>query len=243
MTWNDILTSPEVASHLLAVLEAVAQERQTHTVYPASGNVLRALELTPFEDVRCVILGQDPYHGPGQAHGLAFSVPAGVELPPSLRNVLSELQSDLGHGPVMARVRASGDLTCWAKNGVLLLNTVLTVRAGEARSHKDLGWQKVTRALVKVLLERKQSCGFLLWGADARATMMAASGMLLPKEGRAHVQYAGASGASRWWHPVILSAHPSPLSAHRGFLGSKPFSTINEMLDQFDSPQVDWRLS
>lgn len=192
----------------------LARERAAHTVFPPADRVFAALELTPVDSVRAVILGQDPYHGPGQAHGLAFSVPAGVALPPSLRNTFRELHDDLGHP-----VPATGSLEPWARRGVLLLNTVLTVRQGEAGSHRGRGWERLTDALITAVSARHDPVVFLLWGNPARAKRP------LIDTGR---------------HTVIESAHPSPLSAHRGFLGSRPFSRANEALAAAGRAPIDW---
>ena len=188
----------------------------TKTVYPPREEVFSAFSLTPPESVRVVILGQDPYHEPGQAHGLAFSVKDGTRLPPSLRNIYRELESDLGVTPP-----ASGDLTRWAQQGVLLLNTVLTVEAGAANSHKDLGWQEFTDAVVAAVAKLPQPVAFLLWGSQAQKKAPAAVGSPYPRL-------------------VIQSPHPSPLSAYRGFFGSKPFSKINKFLTEQGQKPIRW---
>ncbi len=183
-------------------------------VYPPAGMELRALELTPFDAVRVVILGQDPYHGPGQAHGLAFSVPEGLRTPPSLRNVFKEL--DASCGAVAGR---STDLTPWARQGVLLLNAVLTVRAGKPGSHARLGWEGVTDAIIGALSEQREGLVFLLWGNFARSK---------------------AALVDRERHLVLTAAHPSPFSAHRGFLGCGHFAAVNEHLAARGEKPVDW---
>ena len=195
-----------------AVEEAYASER---TVYPPREKLLEALRLTPPEKVKCVILGQDPYHEPGQAHGLSFSVPEGAALPPSLRNIYKELAADLNVEPPV-----SGDLTHWAEQGVLLLNTTLTVYEGEAGSHRRFGWQHFTDAVISAAAALPQSIVFILWGADAgkKAALI--------------------GGEER--HLVLLSAHPSPLSAYRGFFGSRPFSRCNEFLLSRGGEPVRW---
>jgi uracil-DNA glycosylase len=191
-------------------------ERETSTVFPPQDRVFAALRLTPLANVRAVILGQDPYHGAGQAHGLAFSVPEGTPPPPSLRNIFRELQSDLGvAGP------ETGCLEPWARRGVLLLNTVLTVREGEAGSHRGRGWERLTDALIGAVSARPAAVVFLLWGNPARAK-------------RALID------TDR--HVVLESAHPSPLAAHRGFFGSRPFSRANEALISAGRPPIDWAL-
>lgn len=200
--------------YFVELQEFVRDERTRHVVYPAEPDVYAALRLTPLESVRVVILGQDPYHGPGQAHGLCFSVPRGVAQPPSLRNVFAELASDLGVAPPQ-----HGNLEHWARQGVLLLNTTLTVRAGEAGSHAGRGWERFTDRAIAVLGARTEPCVFVLWGAHARRK-------------RALVESAR--------HTVIESAHPSPLSAHNGFFGSRPFSRIDAALAAAGSDSIAW---
>ena len=196
-----------------------AEEDAGKTIYPARGCRLRALELTPLEAVKVVILGQDPYHGPGQAMGLCFAVPEGVKVPPSLVNIYKELESDLG----VARP-AHGDLSAWARQGVLLLNNTLTVEAGQAGSHAGRGWDAITDACVSAVAARQPPSVFVLWGSHAQAKAKRIPGL---RDGR---------------HLVIESPHPSPLSAHRGFFGSKPFSTTNAFLESRDRGAIDWRL-
>ncbi|HEY7806609.1 MAG TPA: uracil-DNA glycosylase [Croceibacterium sp.] len=195
-----------------------AEEERGATIYPPKGSRLKALELTPLDAVKVVILGQDPYHGPGQAHGLCFSVPDGVPIPPSLLNVYKELESDLG----IPR-RSTGNLEHWARQGVLLLNNSLTVEAGRAGSHAGKGWDAITDAAVAAVAERELPSVFILWGSHARRK--AASVPQL------------AQGAS---HLVLTSAHPSPLSAHSGFFGSKPFSKANAFLEANGRGAIDW---
>ena len=187
---------------------------QDQTIYPPQDQVFRALQLTPPEAVRVVLIGQDPYHGPNQANGLAFSVNPGQALPPSLRNIFKELQSDLG-----GDLRQNGDLSDWASQGVLLLNQVLTVAQGQANSHQAIGWQAWTQDLVRVVNDFDQSVIFLLWGKKAQA--------LLPLIDQTR-------------HKVIQSAHPSPLSAYRGFFGSRPFSQINQQLKASGEEPLAW---
>ncbi|WP_228242401.1 uracil-DNA glycosylase [Porphyrobacter sp. GA68] len=196
------------------------EEAKGEVIYPPPGTRLRALELTALEQVKVVILGQDPYHGAGQATGLAFSVPPGVRLPPSLRNIFKELHTDLG-----LPMPASGDLTPWAQQGVLLLNTVLTVAEARAGSHAGIGWEAVTHACLQAVAARQLPSVFVLWGAHAQAR---ASGLPALTTGR---------------HLVIRSAHPSPLSASRGFFGSRPFSRANLFLKSNGRAEVDWRLT
>ncbi len=193
------------------------RERERATVYPPRDRVFRALELTPLDSVRVVLVGQDPYHGPGQAHGLAFSVPAGVPKPPSLRNLLRELHDDVG-----VPIPGSGDLTPWARRGVLLLNAVLTVRAGEAGSHAGRGWERFTDAVIGAVDGGPAPVVFLLLGNRAQEK---------------------ASGVDWSRHVVLEATHPSPLSAWRGFSGSRVFSRANEALEQMGREPVDWRLA
>lgn len=208
----------ELAQPYVGQLAAfVAAERAAHTVYPPAGEEFTALELTPPERVRAVILGQDPYHGPGQAHGLAFSVRPGVPPPPSLVNIFKELRGDLGIEPP-----GHGHLAEWAREGVLLLNAVLTVRAGAANSHKGRGWERLTDAIIRAVSAGPSPAAFLLWGAPAQKKAA------LVDEAR---------------HAVLRAAHPSPLSAHKGFFGSRPFSRANAALAERGRPPLDWRLS
>jgi uracil-DNA glycosylase len=204
-SWKEVLKDEFEKPYFKELTAFVKDEYETGTVYPHPKNILNAFELTPFNEVRVVILGQDPYHGAGQAHGLSFSVVEGVRNPPSLQNMYKELEGDLGK-PVDT---SSGDLTRWAKQGVLLLNSTLTVRAGSPGSHQGKGWEQFTDAAIKALSDKREHLVFILWG-----------------------NYAKAKGAyiDRSKHLVIESPHPSPLSAHSGFFGSKPFSKTNEYL-------------
>ena len=197
-----------------------AEEAAGKAVYPPRGTRLAALAMTPLDQVRCVILGQDPYHGEGQANGLAFSVAPGVRVPPSLVNIFKELASDLG----LPRP-AHGDLSGWARQGVLLLNNTLTVEAGQAGSHAGRGWDAITDACVAAVAERGDPCVFILWGSHARK-----KASRVPALGRAA------------HHLVLTSAHPSPLSAHNGFFGSRPFSQTNAFLERHGRGAIDWRL-
>jgi len=194
------------------------EEANGKTIYPPRGQRLRALELTPLDQVKVVILGQDPYHGPGQAHGLCFSVPEGVQTPPSLVNVYKELESDLG----VAR-RPSGNLDRWARQGALLLNTCLTVEAGNAGSHAGKGWEAITDAAVAAVARREEPSVFILWGNHARN-----KASKVPELGP----------GTR--HLVLTSPHPSPLSAHGGFFGSKPFSKANAFLEAQGRGAIEW---
>lgn len=207
----------EVAEPGFAALAAfLDRDARTHAVYPPAAAVYRALELTRPGSVRVLLLGQDPYPGPGQAHGLCFSVPPGVTPPASLRNLYRELESDVGVTPP-----AHGSLEAWARRGVLLLNAVLTVRAGEPGSHRGRGWERFTDAVIRRVAANRTPVVFALWGAWAqkKGALVAGSG-----------------------HAVVTAAHPSPLSARRGFLGSRPFSRINAALAAAGSEPVDWRL-
>lgn len=195
-----------------------SEEARGKAVYPPRGQRLRALELTPLDQTRVVILGQDPYHGPGQAHGLCFSVPDGVRVPPSLVNIYKELESDLG----IAR-RATGNLEHWARQGVLLLNNSLTVEAGQAGSHAGKGWEAITDAAVAAVAAREAPSVFILWGNHARSKA-------------AKVRELGPGTR----HLVLASPHPSPLSAFGGFFGSKPFSKTNAFLEAHGRGTVAW---
>jgi uracil-DNA glycosylase len=195
-----------------------AEEQRGRTIYPPRGMRLRALELTPLDEVKVVILGQDPYHGPGQAHGLCFSVPDGVQVPPSLLNIYKELESDLG----IAR-RPSGNLERWARQGVLLLNNSLTVEAGKAGSHAGKGWDAITDAAVAAVAGREVPSVSILWGSHARKKA-------------ANVPQLANGGS----HLILTSAHPRPLSAHAGFFGSRPFSKANAFLEVNGRGPIDW---
>ena len=195
-----------------------AQSDAGKAIYPPEGSRLRALELTPLDEVKVVILGQDPYHGPGQAMGLSFSVPEGVPPPPSLRNIYKELADDCG-----IAVPASGDLTAWARQGVLLLNNTLTVEAGQAGSHAGRGWDAITDACVAAVARREDPAVFILWGSHAQKKAARIGELAEPTR-----------------HLVIRSPHPSPLSAHRGFFGSKPFSRANAFLESAGRGTIDW---
>lgn len=212
-----VLASPE-ARRLGGWLKA--EEAAGKQVYPPRGLRLAALALTPLEEVRCVILGQDPYHGPGQAHGLAFSVQAGVKPPPSLVNIYKELESDLG----LPRA-ATGDLTPWARQGVLLLNNTLTVEGGQAGSHAGRGWDAITDACVAAVAARAEPTVFILWGSHARKKASRVPAL-----------------ARNSYHLIVASAHPSPLSAHNGFFGSRPFSQTNSFLERAGRGSIDWRI-
>ena len=213
-TWNEILAE-EMQKDYYQELQAFVQKRRAEVrVFPEEKNVFNALELTPFESVKVVILGQDPYHGFGQAHGLSFSVQKGIPLPPSLKNIYKELQEDIG-----GEFPTEGDLSHWAKQGVLLLNTVLTVEEGNANSHKGMGWERLTNRLIESLNELNHPVIFILWGKPAQ-----------DKE----------KLITNPSHVILKSPHPSPLSAYRGFFGSKPFSRINDILIQQGQIPIRW---
>lgn len=215
--WRSLLRDAVESPWFDELATFVAAERARGPVFPSERDELAALMHTPPERVRVVLLGQDPYHGEGQAHGLAFSVPRGVARPPSLANIHKELFADLGHP-----IPDHGSLEAWADRGVLLLNTVLTVRAGEAGSHAGKGWEKLTDAILGALAARETPLVFVLWGAHAHK-----KAKLLESTRR---------------HVVLRGVHPSPLSAHRGFFGSKPFSQVNEALVALGQAPLDWRL-
>ena len=214
--WEGLLQEEVNKPYFAALTERVAQARAAADIYPPEEETFRAFFLTPPEAVRVVILGQDPYHEPHQANGLAFSVREGVRLPPSLRNIYQELKDDLGvDGP------AHGDLTPWAQQGVLLLNAVLTVERAKANAHKDWGWQQFTDAVIDAVADLPQPVAFVLWGAQAG-------------------KKAAAAAASPYPRLVLQGPHPSPLSAYRGFFGSRPFSKINEFLTAHGEKPVDF---
>lgn len=213
-SWKKALAEELTKEYFRALADFVRSEYQSGVVYPAPKNIFAAFAACPFEKVKVVIIGQDPYHGPGQANGLCFAVPETVDTPPSLQNIYKEVRSDLGINPL-----PSGDLTRWATQGVLLLNATLTVRAGIAGSHQDKGWEQFTDAVIQTLSKEREHLVFLLWGNYAR------------KKG-AHID--------RNKHLVLESAHPSPLSAHAGFFGNKHFSQANAYLTAHHHVPIDW---
>ena len=214
--WNPILRTEFAKPYWSDLQQFVATERSRHAVYPAHDDVFAAFHLTPFSDVKVLILGQDPYHGPDQAQGLAFSVRPGIQIPPSLQNIHKELADDVGIEPP-----DHGNLEPWAKQGVLLLNTTLTVRARTAASHQKHGWETFTDQVIRAVDEKPERVVFILWGSSARRKKELITG--------SH-------------HAIIESTHPSPLSAHRGFLGSKPFSRTNQALIEAGRDPIDWTL-
>ena len=213
-TWNEILAEEMQKDYYQELQDFVQKRRAEVRVFPEEKNVFNALELTPFESVKVVILGQDPYHGFGQAHGLSFSVQKGTPLPPSLKNIYKELQEDIG-----GELPTEGDLSHWAKQGVLLLNTVLTVEEGNANSHKGMGWERLTNRLIESLNGLKHPVIFILWGKPAQDKEK-----LITNPN----------------HVILKAPHPSPLSAYRGFFGSKPFSKVNEILIQQGQTPIRW---
>lgn len=213
-SWDNILKDDFGGENYQNLRRFLAEEYRTHTIYPDMHHIFSALKETAFEDVKVVIIGQDPYHNPGQAHGMCFSVMPSTDTPPSLVNVFKEIKSDLGIA------NTNPYLIDWAKQGVLLLNAVLTVRAGQARSHRGKGWEILTDSIIKKLNERNEPIVFMLWGAYARS-----------KKG--YVTNPN--------HLVLECAHPSPLSAYNGFFGCKHFSKCNEFLTQNGLKPVDWR--
>ena len=222
--WDELLDSPFDRDPFRRTLEAAEAAALLETVYPPREDWFAAFRLTPPDRVRAVILGQDPYHEPGQAMGLAFSVGPGVKLPPSLRNIYRELEADLG-----CPAPTSGDLTPWAEQGVLLLNTVLTVAAGRANSHARLGWQRFTDLVLAAVANLPQPIAFVLWGAPAQRAFAQA------------MSHVGAHNVPPQTSRLILTApHPSPLSAYRGFFGSRPFSQINAFLSENGAPTIRW---
>ena len=211
--WANILKSEFEKPYFKKIQEYLENEYQKYDVYPSMDNIFAALNLVKFEDVKVVILGQDPYHEPGQAHGLSFSVLDGVALPPSLVNIYKEIESDLG-----IKCEKSGNLTRWAKQGVLLLNTTLTVRKGQANSHSEIGWKIFTHEIIKALSKREKPIVFMLWGSHAQS--------FAPEIEKQHL--------------VLKAPHPSPLSSYRGFFGCKHFSKANNFLIENHITPIDW---
>jgi len=215
-SWRTVLTDEIDKPYFQSVVEFVTDERAKYTIYPKETEVFSCLDYTPYDQVRVLILGQDPYHGPNQAHGCSFSVRPNVPIPPSLQNIYKELQTDVGVTPP-----DHGCLVPWARQGVLLLNAVLTVRAGQANSHQGKGWEHFTDAVLRAVNNLPTRVVFILWGAYAR-------------------RKADLIDTTR--HVIIQSAHPSPLSAHNGFFGSRPFSRANAALREAGLPEIDWQL-
>lgn len=216
-SWDGILADEFKSEYYLRLREFLKREYATQTVYPDMYDIFNALKYTAYEDVKAVIIGQDPYHGPGQAHGLCFSVKRGVMPPPSLQNIFKELQNDIGF-----RIPNNGELTDWTKQGVMLLNTVLTVRAGQANSHRGMGWEQLTDAVIRRLNERDKPIVFMLWGRNAKDKQQLITNNK---------------------HLVLTAAHPSPLSAYNGFFGCRHFSRANEFLLYTGQQPIDWSIS
>lgn len=214
--WRTVLADEFEKDYFLKLQEFVNQERETKTIYPPEDDVFNAFKYAPYDQVRVFLLGQDPYHGEGQAHGLCFSVRPGVRQPPSLKNMLREMADDVG-----CEEPNNGYLVPWAEQGILMLNAVLTVQAGKANSHKGKGWEKFTDAVIKKVNEKSDPVVFVLWGGYARK-----KAKLIDDEK----------------HTIIESAHPSPLSAHSGFFGSKPYSKINKALKANGYSEIDWQI-
>ncbi len=212
--WYNKLEDEFKKPYFSSLLNKLTEEYSKYTVYPKMDEIFTALNYVKFEDVKVVIVGQDPYHEPNQAMGMSFSVPSSTKIPPSLVNIFKEIESDLN-----IKCIQSGDLTRWAKQGVLLLNAVLTVRQGLANSHKNIGWENLTSQIIKLLNDRKDPVIFVLWGNNAKA--------LKPL-------------ITNSWHYVLESAHPSPLSAYNGFFGCKHFSKINQILRENNKQEIDW---
>lgn len=214
--WRTVLAEELKKPYMNELQLFLEREYETNTVYPNTEDLFQALKLTSYQGTKVVILGQDPYHQPGQAHGLSFSVREGVKLPPSLRNIFKELEADIGCQPPN-----HGTLTDWTKQGVLLLNTVLTVREGEPQSHKGKGWEQFTDAIIEAFNRRKEPVIYILWGKSAasKQTLIASH------------------------HDVLTSPHPSPLSARRGFFGSRPFSKVNQLLMERDEQTIEWGIT
>lgn len=214
--WDDILSNEFEKDYYLKLRTFLDSEYQSKTIYPSAKDIYNALRITPYKDVKVLILGQDPYHEENQAHGLSFSVNKGVAIPPSLLNIYKELNSDLN-----TYIPNNGYLIKWAKQGVLLLNTVLTVQAHRANSHKDKGWEILTDEIIKKLNEKEEPMVFILWGRNAR-------------DKKKYI--------TNNKHLIIESAHPSPLSAYNGFFGSRPFSKTNAFLIEHNQKPIDWQI-
>lgn len=215
--WDNLLKDEFNKDYYLKLREFLINEYKTQIIHPSMYDIFNALKFTAYKDVKVVILGQDPYHGPNQAHGFSFSVKHGVKTPPSLRNIFKELNSDLG-----CYIPNNGFLEEWAKQGVLLLNTVLTVREGQANSHKGKGWEIFTDRIIELLNKRDEPIVFILWGRNAISKEAIITNPI---------------------HKIIKSVHPSPLSATRGFFGSKPFSQTNEFLKSINKAHINWQIS
>lgn len=215
-SWREALKAEFAHPYMEELKAFLGEEKKYYTIFPHGSTIFNAFNSTPFESVKVVILGQDPYHGEGQAHGLSFSVQHGTKLPPSLQNIFKELVDDIG-----CEYPKSGDLSHWAQEGVLLLNTLLTVRSGEPFSHKEKGWERFTDQVIRTLSEQREHIVFILWGAPAG-------------------KKAALIDESK--HLILKAPHPSPLSSYRGFFGSKPFSQTNDYLKSMQIAPIEWTL-
>ncbi len=214
--WDELLAEEFDKEYYKKLRAFLVTEYKTRTIYPDMYDIFNALRYTPYSAVKAVIIGQDPYHGPNEAHGLCFSVKKGIPIPPSLSNIYKELHADIG-----AEIPSHGCLEDWARQGVLLLNTVLTVRRGQANSHKDKGWEQFTDRVIELLNMREQPIVFILWGANAKAKQILIDGSQ---------------------HCILTGAHPSPLAAHKGFFGGKYFSRANQFLLSKGLEPIDWNI-
>lgn len=214
--WDGLLKDEFEKEYYKKLRAVLAHEYRTQTIYPDMHDIFNALKYTSYSDVKAVIIGQDPYHGQGQAHGLCFSVKKGVEPPPSLKNIFKEINTELGIAPP-----PHGELTSWAKQGVLMLNAVLTVRGGMANSHKDIGWEIFTDKVIELLNRRSVPIVFMLWGANAKKKAQLVTNPI---------------------HKILTSAHPSPLSAYNGFFGCGHFAKCNELLKESGLSPIDWKI-
>lgn len=215
--WDELLKDEFKKEYYLRLRQTLINEYRTQRIFPGMYDIFNAFKYTSYENVKCVIIGQDPYHGEGQAHGLSFSVKKGIAPPPSLVNIFKEIYSDIG----INNMGRHGDLTKWAHSGVLLLNSVLTVRAGQARSHRNIGWEEFTTDVIKLLNQHEKPIVFMLWGGDAKAK----SKFITNKQ-----------------HCILKAAHPSPLSAYNGFFGCRHFSQANEFLRNHRIDEIDWSI-
>lgn len=215
--WDEILDGEFEKDYYVNLKKKLIEEYKTQHIFPNMYDIFNAMKLTSYDDVKCVIIGQDPYHGEGQAHGLSFSVRKGIAPPPSLVNIFKEIRDDVG----INNLGKHGELTKWAESGVLLLNSVLTVRANQARSHRGMGWEQFTTDVIKILNERQKPMVFMLWGGDAKSKQQFITNPA---------------------HLVLKAAHPSPLSAYNGFFGCKHFSQANEFLKSHGMTEIDWAI-
>lgn len=214
--WFELLKDEFASTNYKNLEKFLGEEYKKYTIYPVAEDVFNALNLVPYKKVKVVIIGQDPYHEPNQAMGLSFSVPKETDIPPSLQNIYKEINSDIG-----CEIPTHGDLTSWAKQGVLLLNSVLTVRRGQANSHKNKGWEQITSKIIEKLNERDEPIVFMLWGRNAKEI---------------------GENINKQKHLVLTAAHPSPLSAYNGFFGCKHFSKANNFLKEHNMEPIDWSI-